>query len=127
MKLKFKSSEVRKQWETSPKRPAVLVDVVEDFASFVYDEFEWEPVMTSFLRSAYEDRALGGSGVHVRAGAADFRTLDVPKEEVAAAVTYINGRWQYDPSRPSLPVAYAKPHGNGPHLHLQIHPNTRKR
>ena len=127
MKLKFKTSEVRKQWETSPKRPAVLVEVVEDFASFVYGEFEWEPLMSSFIRSAEEDKELGGSGVHVRAGAADFRTNGIPAEEVAAAVEYLNGRWQYDHERPSKPVAYAKPHGNGPHIHIQTHPNTRRR
>ena len=127
MKLKFKSSEIRKQWETSPKRPRILADVVDDFCSFAYEEFEWEPTMTSFIRSAEEDTALGGSGVHVRAGAADIRTIDVPKEEVAAATDYINRRWVYDPNRPSLQVAYSKPHGNAAHLHLQIHPNTRRR
>ena len=127
MKLKFKTSEVRKQWDTSPKRPAVLVEVVGDLCDFTYSEFEWEPLMTSFIRSAEEDSALGGSGVHVRGGAADFRTIGVPKEEVAAAESHINSRWLYDPNRPSLPVAYAKKHGNAEHLHIQTHPNTRRR
>lgn len=127
MKLKFKTSEVRKQWETSPKRPAILVEVVEDLCGFTVAEFEWEPLMTSFIRSAEEDMALGGSGVHVRAGAVDFRTIGIPKEEVAAAESHINSRWIYDPNRPALPVAYAKKHGNAEHLHVQTHPNTRRR
>jgi len=39
----------------------------------------------------------------------------------------INTLWIYDPSRPSMVVAYAGRHGTGPHLHLQTHPRTRKR
>lgn len=124
MKLRFKSSEIRTQWETSPRKPKILDDIVNDFVVWAYAEFEWEPVATSFIRSAEEDAALGGSGVHARAGALDIRTIGVPDNEVSAAVEYLNGRYRYDPGRPRLPVAYAKPHGNARHLHIQTHPNT---
>ena len=124
MKLQFKTSSIRKQWETYKGRPQILADIVDDFLAFAEREFEWEPVMTCYLRSSDEDLALKGSGVHVGGRAVDIRTRDVPDNEVSAAVEYINSRYQYDPERPSKPVAYAKPHGNMRHLHLQAHPNT---
>ena len=124
MKLQFKTSSIRKQWETYKGRPQILADIVDDFLAFAEREFEWEPVMTCYLRSAEEDLALKGSGVHVRGGAVDIRTIGVPDNEVSAAVEYLNSRYQYDPDRPAKPVAYAKPHGNAPHLHVQTHPAT---
>jgi len=122
--ITFRNSELERQWDTSPRRHPMLVTVVEDLCTAVYDEFGWLPLVTSFIRTKEEDDELGGSGIHVEGRALDFRTRGIPKTVVDWAVSYVNGKYQYDPERPALPVAYAKPHGNGPHLHLQVHNRT---
>ena len=120
----FKSSDVERQWDSDSRKHPMLDLVVGDFADAAYEEAGWLPVMTSFIRTYEEDRELGGSGIHPTGRAADFRTRGVPRQAVSWAVDYLNGKYQYDPRRPSLPVAYAKPHGNGPHLHIQVHDET---
>jgi len=45
-------------------------------------------------------------------------------EEVEKA---INSRWVYDPNRTYKRVALYHDSGKGPHIHLQVHPNTRRR
>lgn len=122
--MTFKDSSLEKQWESDPRRHQMLAEVVGDFCDSAFDEIGWIPMMTSFIRSAEEDKELSGSGIHVTGRAADFRTRGIPKNSVDWAVSYLNGKYQYDPSRPALPVAYAKPHGNGPHLHIQVHDKT---
>lgn len=49
------------------------------------------------------------------------------REEMERIAGSVNGLWSYDPNRPGKLVVYAKPHGTGPHLHLQVHPNTIRR
>jgi len=44
-------------------------------------------------------------------------------EEVADR---INRYFIYDGSRPEKRVALAYPHGNGPHIHHQVHPSTKR-
>jgi len=39
-------------------------------------------------------------------------------------VQYVDNLWLYDPDRPSLKCALYHDAGHGPHLHLQVHPNT---
>lgn len=40
---------------------------------------------------------------------------------------YVNERWKYDYRRTYLNVAVAHGDGNNYHVHLQVHPNTRRR
>ena len=58
----------------------------------------------------------------VRAKDIRSRCYSTP-EDVAEA---INKKWQYDPSRPRKLVAVYHDSGQGPHIHLQTHPNTIK-
>ncbi len=39
----------------------------------------------------------------------------------------INDKWVYDPLRPKMVVALYHDSGQGAHIHLQVHENTRKR
>jgi hypothetical protein len=39
----------------------------------------------------------------------------------------INDAWQYDPGRPHMQVCVFHDTGEGPHFHIQTHPNTRRR
>lgn len=64
-----------------------------------------------------------------------FRAIDVrvtqlpgdPQANADAIGAKIRDRYVYDPDRPTMVVAYTQPHGNGPHVHLQSHQNTRLR
>lgn len=91
----------------------------------------WEKiVVTSIFRTLEENRkAKAKSLVHVTRPhrAMDLRTYDVSPKTVAAVTDEVNRVFVYDPNRPGFPVAISRPHGNGPHIHLQVHPNTRRR
>lgn len=39
---------------------------------------------------------------------------------------YINAHWKYDPQRPQMKCSIFHDTGQGLHLHIQVHPNTRK-
>ena len=90
--------------------------------------------ITSIYRTPAEDAALSGSGIHSTTPhrALDFRIRNLsPSTPVmwrrARSLAHpINSRWQYDPSRPHLKVLLIRPHGTGPHAHLQVHPRTRR-
>lgn len=78
------------------------------------------PVITSAYRP-------GDNGVH---GTWPVRGLDVRCRSAGlgqALEDLINSRWQYDPKRPELKVAIYHDVGSGPHLHIQVHKNTKRR
>lgn len=57
--------------------------------------------------------------------AIDFR---LRASEVGPTIEkYINAHWEYDYLRPTMRCAIFHDTGRGPHLHLQSHPNTRRR
>ena len=67
-----------------------------------------------------------GSGVHGAWRGIDFRIFEKSGEEGTYRIAEImNSIYQYDYKRPHMQVAVTELyHGTGPHLHLQIHPNT---
>lgn len=91
--------------------------------------------ITSIFRTRRADRKLGGSGVHAtkphRAIDVSIRVLNtdpkVAQEMAEKMCEVLNSLWIYDPTRPAKPVVYCKPHGTGPHIHLQVHPLSRRR
>lgn len=92
--------------------------------------------ITSLNRTHMHDKVLGGSGVHAvgppwRAVDISIRTLDpnIANAQIEAErlTVVVNDIWVYDSTRPHLKVAIANPHGTGPHIHLQVHPNTKRR
>ena len=111
----------------SNKINSLLRRVVLDAAEFSMNTLGWILHGTSLLRTAEEDKALKGSGVHVDGRGFDVRTKGQPKKNVDALAKYVNDRWQYDPARPKLLVCFTEPHGSGPHAHFQVHPKTRRR
>ena len=106
---------------------SLLRMIVLDAAEQAMNKHGWIFHVTSLLRTADEDRALGGSGVHVDGRGCDIRTKGVPARTVEAVAKYVNERWIYDPQRPQYLVCFIKPHGTGPHAHFQSHPRTRRR
>ena len=120
--LMFKSIREEGEWES--KRLAPLAALIVRAAAAYAEARGWLFRVTCIYRTPQEDRELEGTGVHVAWRAVDVRTNDVPAADVQAVTDWINARWIYDPSRPNLPVAYSKPHGTGPHLHIQVHQAT---
>ena len=125
--LLFKSDEQERQFHSGRLIP-VLIAVLADAAEFALGRLGWALKLTEVWRSPGADKKLGGSGVHPAWRAVDIRTRDVAPEKVEALVRHVNDKWMYgNPLRPLLKVAYHKPHGTGPHIHLQVHPRTRAR
>ena len=111
-----------------PTLASVFLETIRH-ASDVYGLHEL--TVTSIWRSAEEDAALEGSGVHVRWGALDLAVpgLQWDDKRFLGIATHVNMEWSYDHSRPNLVVALFKPHASAPapHLHLQTHQKTRRR
>lgn len=122
----FKTPEQERQFHGGKVDP-LLLRIISEAVLFAFKTFRWAFVITEVWRSWEADKALGGSGVHPSWRAIDIRTGGVSKDFVDAVVTWVNARWVYDPFRPWLKVAYAKPHGTGPHIHFQVHSRTRMR
>ena len=126
--LVFASLRQEQEWDAVPPRlHPRLVAIVLAAALFAFSEYGWIFCVTSILRTVKEDAELGGTGVHCLGRAIDIRTRGIAQEWVDSVTARVNGIWTYDPERPDKPVAYVKQHGTGPHLHLQVHPQTTKR
>jgi hypothetical protein len=78
--------------------------------------FRVEFTITSLYR-------IGDTGVH---GALPLRGIDFGCNESVGllAASYVNSQYTYDPNRPDMECALYHDVGQGPHLHLQVHPNT---
>lgn len=105
-----------------------LADVFEDAVVFAA-KLGWTLQITSIYRTPREDELLGGSRVHCQAPhrAIDVRTRDIDPKFVADLDRHLDESWVYDPGRPKLTVSYGAKHGSGPHLHLQVCNETRRR
>lgn len=78
-----------------------------------------EPLTTSAYRE-------GGKGVHsvLPLRGVDFRSWIYSHPQ--AIVDTINQVWEYDAKRPHLKCAMYHDIGQGAHIHIQVHDNTRK-
>lgn len=94
----------------NPKLTDLCMDVDREFGEGVY---------TSAFRP-YD------TGVHgtIPLRAIDRRCRNEKVGKLMAAL--INELWRYDDERPHLDVAVFHDTGLGPHLHLQVHRNTRR-
>jgi hypothetical protein len=83
-------------------------------------EFCAEFTSTSLFR-------IGDHGVH---GQLPLRGLDLRCRYGFLGILvqdYVNTRWQYDPKRPDMQCCLFHDTGSGFHLHLQVHPNTKRK
>lgn len=76
------------------------------------------------ITSAYRK---GDKGVHgtIPCRGVDLRTWGIRDPNVL--VRMINNAWIYDPARPRKKCAIYHDVGKGHHIHLQTHPNTKRR
>lgn len=70
---------------------------------------------------------IGDTGVH---GQLPLRGMDLRCRSIRLGEQLeqmINEEWIYDPSRPDMKCAILHGEGANLHIHLQVHPNTRRR
>lgn len=112
------------------KRHPILIAVMHDL-DLVAEMLGWKKVVvTSIYRTLGENRAAKAKTlIHCMTPhrAADVRIRDVDPGLVERVGRELNRRWLYDLERPTLSVAFWEPHGDGPHLHVQVHPHTGRR
>lgn len=122
--LDFKSPRERDEWCSGELNP-LLGRIILEAAQFNASVLKRPPlVITSIWRSAAEDEALGGHGIHPLWRAVDVSADSWSDKYMAAIATYIDSHWAYDKLRPNMHVALFEPHGTGPHCHFQVHFGT---
>lgn len=124
--MKFKTTKQQMEYDTQVIWP-LLKEILRDAEEFAIDNGCGDLTITSIFRTPEEDAELHGSGIHCIFRAADVRIpcWDDPKSLTLAR--YINAKYVYDSSRPTLLVAFMEPHGDGPHCHFQVSSFTKLR
>ena len=100
------------------------------------DVLEVEPLLAVILEEVKERfdlttitcaRREGDRGVH---GTNPLRAIDIRCRDLGVGnrvEDWVNDLWEYDHSRPEKMVCWCHDTGQGMHLHLQVHPKTRRR
>ena len=89
-------------------------------------------IISSVFRHEADEKAKGRSGIHGLHRAIDIIPTSKPGGgtvdwvECARLATLINAIWYYGDGGKHH-VAFADPHGTGPHIHLQVRNETHKR
>jgi hypothetical protein len=121
--MRFATQRIEGEWDSGLLFPLTR-EIVAAAQRYAWERWSWAFFLTCIFRTSAEDSALEGSGVHVAWRAVDVRTRNADPDAVADVTAFVNRAFTYDPVRPRLAVAYAKPHGSGPHLHIQAHMRT---
>lgn len=124
--MKFASKRIEDEWFSGSLFP-MTAEIVKAGQDHVYDRWGWEFVLTCVWRSVVEDAQYEGSGIHPAWRAVDVRDRDIHPEAVDDLTSFLNQQYVYDRTRTWLTVCYSKPHGSGPHVHIQAHMNTARR
>lgn len=105
----------------------IVVTLIERF----WPDASKPAVIDCIFRTQAEEIAAGGkTGIHMAGPpyrAVDIRGHEFTQAQLDAAHAAINAIWEYDFQRPEMTVCFTAPHGTGPHFHVQVHQNTRKR
>jgi hypothetical protein len=113
MSFAFKTDQIFRNFMT------VSIDIIlQEFLIWFRKTFG-EPLVTSTFRE-------GDPGVH---GTNPLRGMDIRSyiySNPQSVVDTINKIWIYDPERSEMQCAILHNTGKGKHIHLQVHPNTRK-
>lgn len=115
VEIEFKNAWVYKSGLLVPWHPT-LIDVV------LWVERRFRVVVSETAREARH-----GGDVHATnpLRAVDLRSWIYNYPDFVAGC--INRTWQYDHERPDLLVCLFHDTGNGPHFHIQVHDNTKKK
>ncbi len=86
------------------------------------------------------EEVAAGAKTRIHSNGPPWRAIDVrvrtlgptddytPEDQAMADLvcSRLNAAWSYDQKRPELKVAFGQLHGDGPHIHLQVHAATGK-
>lgn len=104
----------------------LLKTIMEDADDFSQKKYGIELTITAAVSTVQEDKQLGRvSSTHRDRRAVDVRTRDLPESLIAELCAYLRKKYnKYGAVSGSAPqlVVY-KPHGTGPHLHIQLNRN----
>lgn len=118
--MKFKDDIVESRYEDLNP---LLKTILEDADDFSQKKYGIELTVTATVSTIQEDKQLGReSSTHRDRRASDIRTRDLPDSLIAELCAYLRKKYgkygAVSNNAPSL-VVY-KPHGTGPHLHIQL-------
>lgn len=118
--MKFKDVVAEERFDFMCDRAKELAFEMDEWSQTNY---KIELTLTATLSTAAEDKALGRvSDTHRTGRAFDIRTRDLPESFIAEFCTHFRKKYNKlgasFQQRPSL-IVY-KPHGSGPHLHVQL-------
>jgi len=115
----LKKAWVDKKMNIDIKNLEFIDKKLREICLFAEEETRINFTVTSIFR-------MNDDGVH---GTLPVRGIDLGcrNEEIGTAVeNLVNDNYIYDPKRPHKDCAMYHDNGNGPHIHLQVHPNTIK-
>lgn len=107
----------------------MLIDIgqLEFIDSTLRDILVWLEVKTGQTFTITSLYRINDSGVH---GALPLRGTDLRcrNKEIGRQIEkLINDHWQYDQARPDKKCAVLHGSGRNMHIHVQVHPNTRRK
>ena len=118
--MKFKDDVVAARYDDINP---LLKTIMEDADDFSQKKYGIELTITATVSTIQEDKQLGRvSSTHRDRRAVDVRTRDLPDSLVAELCAYLRKKYaKYGAVSGNYPqlVVY-KPHGTGPHLHIQL-------
>ena len=105
-----------------------------DVLFFLADAWPVESLIVTSIHRTPTENLWDNAKSQIHVTGPPYRAIDVGVMAFAdpqgTATTYgnmINEAFEYDSARPALKVAVTEPHGTGPHIHIQVHANTRRR
>lgn len=128
-RLTLSPRHVRELWACEPRLVSILCDMLEIWPAETCN-------VTSIYRTPEEEdqieRATGHPTSRIHTAPRPHRAIDLSVRGLSSSdcetmARAVNSRWTYDPQRPQLRCVVWKPHGTGPHFHLQTHERTLKR
>ena len=118
MMVKFKDDNARLKDEFDTKIDCRLQFILLNLATYVYERFKKQVVVTCLIRTGAENAATAGSNpqsAHLRGDAADIRSFIYSEEEIQEIIAYLKHHWG-----PMIHAIFHNPGGNGPHIHINI-------
>lgn len=108
-----------------------LQDILIDLAESHWPEPTLDCRITCIHRTTAEEAAAGSvSGIHMMGPphrAVDVGGANLTQQQLDGTANAINAVWEYDPTRLNKLVCFVRPHGTGPHFHLQVCAGTVRR
>ena len=118
--MKFKDDIIESRF---PDMHKAAQGIAIDAADFLMKAYGVEMMITATVSTLAEDKALGRlSDTHRTRRAFDVRTSNMEEDQIGELIIYLNRKYgKLGAIASALPILVVnKPHGTGPHLHIQL-------